>query len=298
MAYGAPRTIRDHVLYVERRLKATHVAFGHGTEDARDEAAWLVSGALKIAPNRLTAKLAEIPGRKAVARIRSLLAARIRTRQPLAYLLGEAWFMGRRYLVDPRVIVPRSLIGEFLPEDGASPLADIDIRSILDLCTGSGAIAIAAARAFPGAQVDAVDISQDALKVAARNVRLHGLGNRVRLIASDLYSGLRGRRYDLILSNPPYVSAAEMASLPQEYRKEPALALEAGADGLDLVLPILQQAPEHLTDDGRLALEVGASRAALENRFPDRPFLWLASADDECVGYWHREDLEDFAGDE
>ncbi len=298
MVYGAPRTVRDHVLYVERRLKAAHVVFGHGTEDARDEAAWLVSGALRIPPNGLAARLAETPSRKVAARIRTLLAARIRTRQPLAYLLGEAWFMGRRYLVDPRVIVPRSLIGEFLPEDGASPLADPDIRSILDLCTGSGAIAIAAARAFPGAQVDAVDISQDALKVASRNVRLHGLGHRVRLIASDLYGALAGRRYDLILSNPPYVSAAEMASLPREYRKEPALALEAGAEGLDLVLPILRQAPTHLTDDGRLVLEVGASREALEARFPDEPFLWLASADDECVGYWHREDLWDFASDE
>ncbi len=298
MVYGAPRTVRDHVLYVERRLKAAHVAFGHGTLDVRDEAAWLVSGALKIPPDRLTAKLGEVPGRKAVARIRTLLAARIRTRQPLAYLLGEAWFMGRRYLVDRRVIVPRSLIGEFLPEDGASPLADPDIRSILDLCTGSGAIAIAAARAFPGASVDAVDISQDALKVASRNVRLHGLGERVRLIASDLYAGLEGRRYDLILSNPPYVSTAEMAALPREYRTEPALALEAGPDGLDLVLPILRGASRHLTDEGRLILEVGASRESLEARFPDRPFLWLASAYDECVGYWHREDLSDFANDE
>ena len=297
MVYGAPRTVRDHVLYVEQRLKAAHVAFGHGTEDARDEAAWLVSGALKVPPDKLAAKLAEVPSRQTVARIRTLLAARIRTRQPLAYLLGEAWFMGRRYLVDPRVIVPRSLIGEFLPEDGASPLADPDIRSILDLCTGSGAIAIAAARAFPGACVDAVDISQDALKVAARNVRLHGVGDRVRLIASDLYAGLEGRRYDLILSNPPYVSTAEMASLPREYRTEPALALEAGPEGLDLVLPILKGASRHLTDEGRLVLEVGASREPLEARFPDRPFLWLASTCDECVGYWHREDLSDFAND-
>ena len=297
MGYGAPRTIRDHILFVERRLKAAHVAFGHGTEDARDEAAWLVAGAMKIAPGALAARLALRPGRAAAARIRTLLAARIRTRRPLAYLLGEAWFAGHRYVVDPRVIVPRSLIGEFLPEGGASPLADPDIGAILDLCTGSGAIAIAAARAFPRARVDAVDISQDALKVAARNVRLHGLTGRIRLFASDLFAGIGKRRYDLILSNPPYVSAPEMAALPREYRNEPALALSGGEDGLDLVVPILHQAGAHLTEDGRLVLEVGASREALERRFPDRPFLWLASAADECVGYWHKEDLEIFARD-
>ena len=297
MTYGAPRTVRDHILFVERRLRAARVVFGHGTEDARDEAAWLVAGAMRIAPDALTERLGTTLGRAAVSRIRALLAARIRTRQPLAYLLGEAWFAGHRYVVDRRVIVPRSLIGEFLPEQGGSPLADADITSILDLCTGSGAIAIAAARAFPGARVDAVDISEDALRVAARNLRLHGLADRVRLIASDLFSNLKGQRYDLILSNPPYVSEAEMAALPREYRNEPTLALAGGADGLDLVLPLLREAPEYLTDDGRLVLEVGASRAALEARFPDQPFLWLASANDECVGYWHREDLDGWAGD-
>ncbi|WP_298135158.1 50S ribosomal protein L3 N(5)-glutamine methyltransferase [Acidiferrobacter sp.] len=297
MPYGAPRTVRDHVLFVERRLKAAHVALGHGTGDVRDEAAWLVSGAMGIAPGALTRHLASVPGRAITARIRALLASRIRTRQPLAYLLGEAWFAGRRYIVDPRVIVPRSLIGEFLPEGGGSPLADPDITSILDLCTGSGAIAIAAARAFPKAQVDAVDISEDALKVAVRNVRLHGMSGRVHPIASDLFSRLEGRRYDLIVSNPPYVSEAEMAELPREYRHEPTLALAGGTDGLDLVVPLLRRAREHLTADGRLVLEVGASRAALEARFPDQAFLWLASLADECVGYWHRQDLEDWAGD-
>ncbi len=297
MTYGAPRTVRDYVLFVERRLKAARVEFGHGTEEARDEAAWLVAGALGIAPGALAERLGTLPGRGAGARIRALLASRIRTRQPLAYLLGEAWFAGRRYIVDPRVIVPRSLIGEFLPEQGGSPLADPDITSILDLCTGSGAIAIAAARAFPGARVDAVDISEDALKIAARNVRLHGVADRVRIIASDLFSNLEGRRYDLIVSNPPYVSEAEMANLPREYRQEPALALAGGVDGLDLILPLLREAPRHLTDDGRLVLEVGASRVALEARFPDEPFLWLASAADECVGYWHREDLAGWVDD-
>ena len=297
MTYGAPRTVRDYVLFVERRLKAARVEFGHGTEDARDEAAWLVAGAMRIAPDALAGRLGTVPKRAAASRIRALLASRIRTRQPLAYLLGEAWFAGRRYVVDRRVIVPRSLIGEFLPEQGGSPLADPDISSILDLCTGSGAIAIAAARAFPGAQVDAVDISEDALTVAARNVRLHGMADRVHIIASDLFRNLKGRRYDLILSNPPYVSEAEMAALPREYRNEPPLALAGGVDGLDLVLPLLRAAPRHLTEDGRLVLEVGASRMALEARFPGQPFLWLASANDECVGYWHREDLEGWVDD-
>lgn len=228
------------------------------------------------------------------ARIRALLAARMRTRAPLSYLLREAWFAGRRFYVDQRVIVPRSLIGEFLVPGDPSPLAPPDIRSILDLCTGSGAIAISAAHAYPGAQVDAVDISDDALAVAARNVRLHGLGGRVRLLKSDLFAGLFGRRYDLILSNPPYVAEPDMEDLPWEYQQEPRLALEAGPDGLDLVLPILYQSRDHLTARGRLVLEVGASREALEARFPEAPFLWLASEADECVGYWHTEDLDIF----
>ena len=287
MRYGAPRTVRDFVLYVERRLISAHVGFGHGTEDARDEAAWLVAGAMKMAPERLGEKLMSIPNARDRACIRTLLAARIRTRAPLSYLLREAWFAGHKFYVDARVIVPRSLIGEFLLPGDPSPLAPPSIRSILDLCTGSGAIAISAARAYPGARVDAVDISTEALAVAARNVRLHGLSHRVQLISSNLFSALPGRRYDLILSNPPYVADSDMEDLPLEYRREPRLALAAGPDGLDLVLPILYQAHQHLTARGRLVLEVGASREALEARFPEMPFLWLASQADDCVGYWH-----------
>ncbi|HUW98075.1 MAG TPA: 50S ribosomal protein L3 N(5)-glutamine methyltransferase [Acidiferrobacter sp.] len=294
MSYGAPRTVRDYVLYVERRLASAHVGFGHGTDNARDEAAWLVAGAMKIPPGMLANKLMATPTTRERARMRTLLAARIRTRAPLSYLLREAWFAGRRFYVDQRVIVPRSLIGEFLFPGDPSPLAPAGIRSILDLCTGSGAIAISAAFAYPAAQVDAVDISPEALAVAARNVRLHGLGHRVRIVSSDLFAALSGRRYDLILSNPPYVTDDEMRDLPIEYRREPRLALAAGPDGLDLVLPILYQAHKYLTARGRLVLEVGASRGALEARFSETPFLWLASAQDDCVGYWHKEDLAVF----
>jgi len=294
MSYRAFQDIGDCVLYVERRLHAAQVEFGHGTDNARDEAAWLVAGAMKIAPGALMGKLSEKPKPAVIARIRALLAKRIRTRMPLAYLLREAWFAGRPFYVDPRAIVPRSLIGEFLLPDGPSPLADPGIRSILDLCTGSGAIAISAAKAFPRAEVDAIDISEDALKVAFRNIRRHRLDHRVRLIPSNLFSAIPNRRYDLILSNPPYVSLEDMADLPLEYRREPKLALEAGPDGLDLILPILYQARKHLLPQGRLALEVGASREALERRFPNLAFLWLASEADECVGYWHRSDLKPF----
>lgn len=294
MPYGRPRTVRDHILFVERRLEGAHVEFGHGTDNARDEAAWLVAGALEMRPEDLSAKLTSEPSRRALARIRTLLAARIRTRAPLSYLLREAWFAGRRFYVDKRVIVPRSLIGEFLLPGDPSPLAPKPIRSILDLCTGSGAIAISAAFAYPAATVDAVDLSADALAVAARNVRLHRLDHRVRLISSDLFTALSGRRYDLILSNPPYVAESDMHDLPLEYLREPRMALAAGPDGLDLILPILYQAQSHLTARGRLVLEVGASREALEARFPDTPFLWLASEADDCVGYWHKEDLDVF----
>lgn len=292
MRSGRPRTIRDMVLHVEQRLKDTHVGFGHGTDNARDEAAWLVTGALKIPPHQLLVHLKDPVTGPIVARIRALLAARIRRREPLSYLLKEAWFAGLRFYVDRRVIVPRSLIGEFLMPGDPSPLASPDIRSVLDLCTGSGAIAIAAARAFPHAHIDAVDISVPALAVASRNIRLHHLEHRVHPIVSDLFTALPGKRYDLILCNPPYVSNAEMRTLPTEYQREPRLALAAGRDGLDLIIPILEQAAPHLTTRGRLVLEVGASRVALEKRFPNAPLLWLASTDDMCVGYWEREDLE------
>ncbi len=291
---GRPLTVRDWVLFTERRLIASRVGFGHGTWDARDEAAWLVSAALRIPPQTLGAHLSERLSGRAQARARALLRSRIRTRAPLSYLVREAWFAGLSFFVDPRVIVPRSLIGEFLRAGDPPVLAPSGITRILDLCTGSGAIAIAAARLWPGARVDAADISPEALAVAARNVRRHRLGHRVRLIRSDLFAALSGERYDLILSNPPYVAEDELADLPREFQWEPRLALAAGPEGLDCVLPILTRAARHLTDTGRLVLEVGGARAALESHYPEAPLLWLASNDDECVGYWHKEDLAAF----
>lgn len=255
----------------------------------------MVAAALRCDPRELAGVWAQpLPGR-ARARLRALLAARIRTRAPLAYVLKEAWFADRRFRVDQRVIVPRSLIGEFLRPGTPSPLAPPGIRRILDLCTGSGAIAIAAAYSFRGARIDAADLSPAALQVAAYNRARHGFNHRITLIESDLFTALGGRRYDLILCNPPYASDAEMRALPREYRHEPRLALAGGRDGLNLVCPILAAAAAHLTARGRLVLEVGASRARLEARHPELPFLWLATSNDECVGYWRRADLAAFA---
>lgn len=292
---GAPVSVRAHVLAVERRLRDARVSFGHGTDNARDEAVWMVAAAWRRDPRDLAGEWARpLPG-QARARLRALLAARIRSRAPLAYVLREAWFAGRRFRVDARVIVPRSLIGEFLRPGAPSPLAPPRIGRILDLCTGSGAIAVAAAYCFRRAHIDAVDLSPLALQVAAYNRARHGFNHRITLIQSDLFATLGKRRYDLILCNPPYVTDAEMRTLPREYQREPRLALAGGYDGLDLVRPILATAADHLTARGRLVLEVGASRAHLEACYPEAPCVWLATSNDECVGYWRRADLAAFA---
>ena len=199
-----------------------------------------------------------------------LVDERIRTRKPAAYLLNEAWLGPHRFYVDERVIVPRSFIAELLLKKKLGT----GYRSVLDLCTGSGCLAILAALAFPEATVDAADLSADALAVARRNVADYGLGKRVRLVKSDLFSALRGRRYDLIVSNPPYVKASSMRKLPQEYRKEPEMALASGADGLDHTRLILATAREQLNPGGLLAVEIGHNRKALEKAFPKLPFEW------------------------
>jgi ribosomal protein L3 glutamine methyltransferase len=217
----------------------------------------------------------------------------VRERTPAAYLTHEAWLGEFRFYVDERVIVPRSFIAELL-RDGLAPwIADAKrVRSALDLCTGSGCLAVLAAHAFPKAQVDAADLSPEALQVARRNVKDYALGKRVRLVRSDLFKRLAARRYDLILSNPPYVDAATMRALPREYRREPRLALAGGRDGLELVRRMLAQAAAHLNPGGLLIVEIGHNRAVLEKAYPRLPFTWLeTSAGDDYVFMLRREDL-------
>lgn len=274
---------------VERRLVDARVSFGHGTTNARDEAAWLVLHALALpldmplSDRSLTAD--------EVRRIDALVAERIRSRKPTAYLTNEAWLGEHRFYVDERVIVPRSYVAELL-RDRLAPWAPGRVRHALDLCTGSGCLAILLALAFEGARVDAADISKDALQVARRNVRDYGLDDCVTLIASDLYTKLGARRYDLVVSNPPYVREAVMKRLPPEYTKEPTLALAGGRDGLDLVRRIVAGAPAHLAPGGVLVVEVGHNRSAVERAFPRLPLAWPhTSGGDDCVFVITREAL-------
>lgn len=273
-----PTTFRDFVVWGERQLRRARVHCGHGTDNARDEAAWLIGATLHLPPKEWDQHADDVLTARQRTAVEKIIRARIETRKPAAYLLNEAWFAGMRFYVDERVIVPRSLIGEFIPDRLRPWVNPRRVTRILDLCTGSGCIAIAAARAFPRATVDAVDLSRDALAVARVNVRRHAVSSRVKLIQSDLFEKLRGRQYDLILSNPPYVDARDMARLPREYQHEPRLALAAGKDGLDLVARILRDAPEHLGTHGQLICEVGNSRAAIEKRYPRLPFTWLATS--------------------
>lgn len=256
--------LRELIARTERKLRAADLHFGHGTDNPRDEAAWLVLRGLGLPFDADLDRPASD-----VARIEGLTERRVCERIPLAYLLKEAWLAGQPFYVDERVIVPRSHIAELLPRLGRPSL-----RRVLDLCTGCGCLAILAARAFPAATVDAADLSPAALAVARKNVARHRLGRRVRPKRSDLFDALRGKRYELILTNPPYVSAPAMTRLPREYRHEPRLALAGGADGLDLVARLLAQAPDHLQPDGLLVCEVGDGQAAVRRRFPRLPLDW------------------------
>ena len=271
-------TLRELILENRDALEAAGVWFGHGTDNALDEAAWLVSHAVGLPPDFDEAELDRVLTPGQVQSARDLVARRIETRQPAAYLIGEAWFAGLPFHVDERVLVPRSPLAELIAERFQPWLAPERSHRVLDLCTGSGCIAIATALALPEARVDASDISHEALEVARRNVARHGVGERVRLWQADLFDGLPAGEYDLILSNPPYVDAQDMAALPAEYRQEPALGLAAGETGLDLVIPLLQQAGRHLAPDGVLIVEVGNSAEALQAAFPAVPFVWLEFA--------------------
>jgi ribosomal protein L3 glutamine methyltransferase len=275
-----------------RRLQAAHVSYGHGTTNARDEAAWLVLHALGLSFEKLESHLEKpLTSRQAQAAA-SLIEERIRTRKPAAYLTHEAWLGPHKFYVDERVIVPRSYIAELLRDEPKPWLSDRPVRRALDLCTGSGCLAILAALTFPEAHVDAVDVSGEALAVARRNVADYGLRARVRTVRSDLYAALGRRRYDLIVSNPPYVRAAVMRTLPQEYRQEPPIALAGGRDGLDLVRRIVTHAPVHLAPGGVLVVEVGHNRERVERAFPRLPPFWAeTSGGDDCVFVVTRETL-------
>jgi ribosomal protein L3 glutamine methyltransferase len=261
------------------------VVFGHGAASAGSEALWIVAHALRVHFDELLDAPSRPVGPAAARRIEAILDRRIGERRPLAYLLREAWLGDLRFYVDERTIVPRSFIAELLPGRLAPWVGTRPIRRILDLCTGSGCLAILAALAFPKATVDAVELSTEALRVAQRNRRSYDLDRRIALIEGDLYVPIAGRRYDLILSNPPYVTASAMRALPSEYRHEPHLALAGGRDGLDLVRRIIGEAPSHLTRRGLMLIEIGHNRRAFERSFPGLHPVWpaLAAATDQLV---------------
>ena len=271
-------TAAEAIDWVADRLQRADLYYGHGTDNPHDEAAaivFFVAGArYPVAADAYDRVLGDSQ-RDALV---DLLGARIESRKPLAYLTHEAWFAGLPFYVDERVLVPRSPIAELIAERFEPWIRAEAVTRILDLCTGSGCIGIACAQAFPAARVDASDISEEALAVAAENVQRFDLGDRVRLVRSDLFAQLEPARYDLIVSNPPYVSAEEMERLPDEYRREPALGLAAGNDGLRMVRPILENARAYLADHGLLVVEVGASQAALEAAYPLVPFTWVEFA--------------------
>lgn len=274
----APLTLRRSLEQLARRLARAGLHFGHGTDNARDEAAALLQHVCEL-PQRISARtwnrrLREIERQG----LEVLVRRRIRERVPLAYLTGYTWFAGLKFHVDARVLIPRSPIAELIEQRFAPWIEASRVRQIVDIGTGSGCIAIACARAFPKAQVDAADIDPAALTVAQRNIRAHRLQRRVRAVLSDHFDALHGHAYDIIVSNPPYVGRREMAGLPPEYRHEPRHALAAGGAGLDSVRVILEQAPRYLRAGGILILEVGNTERAVRRHYPRWPFTWLQFA--------------------
>lgn len=290
---GELLTLLDFVRYAVSRFVEAKLAFAHGTTDPVAEAAFLVSEALHLNPDQFEgfahARVTIAEGKT----ILDLIHQRVTTRKPAAYLVNKVYMRGLPFYVDERVIVPRSFIGELLDshfggEEGAGTLIDdpTAVERVLDLCTGSGCLAILAAHHFPYAAIDAVDVSKGALEVARRNVEEYGLDERITLHRGDLFAPLGDIRYDLIITNPPYVDAEGMAALPPECRAEPKLAFDGGADGLDVVRRILAEAPAHLTPDGGLICEIGRGRDLVDEAFPELPLLWLDTEDSEGEVFW------------
>jgi ribosomal protein L3 glutamine methyltransferase len=288
-------TLLDYVRYAVSRFLEAKLAFAHGTTDPVAEAAFIVCEILHLHPDQFDtfaiARVTAAEGRK----ILDVINARVATRKPAAYLVNKIYMRGLPFYVDERVIVPRSFIGDLLDthfsggetEEGGSLIDDpAAIESVLDLCTGSGCIAILASQSFPNARVDAVDLSKDALAVAAKNVDDYGIGDRLTLHKGDLFAPLGDARYDLIITNPPYVDAHGMADLPDECRAEPAMAFDGGDDGLDVVRRILAEAAYHLTPNGGLLCEIGRGREQIEAAFPELPLLWLDTEDSDGEVFW------------
>jgi len=271
-------TIAELIEQIAVELEQAELCFGHGTDNARDEAAWLV---LHVAGAPLDGSFddwsRELTPAQA-SQITQLVQERCSGRAPLAYLLGSAWFAGLEFEVDHNVLVPRSPLAELVLDQYRPWVNPARVKRVLDMCTGSGCIAVASAVHLPGARVDAADISQSALRLARRNVERHELENRVTLLVSDLFEAVPAAKYDLIVTNPPYVPARSLAELPQEYRAEPGLGLASGEDGLDAVLSILLDAPRFLGEDGVLVCEVGESEDRLAKALPSVPFIWLEFA--------------------
>ena len=285
-------TIRDFLRYAISRFQEAGLAYGHGASNALDEAAFIILEGLHLPIDKLEPFLDArlLPAER--ARLADLIDKRVTTRKPAAYLLGKAYIKGIPFHVDERVIVPRSFIGELLTESlfdehGQGQLIDAEnIETVLDLCTGSGALAIVAAHVLPHAHVDAVELSKDAMEVAKCNIADSEVGERIELLQGDLFAPVAGRRYDLIITNPPYVDAQAMAELPPEYRHEPVMALAGGEDGLDIVRRILREAGAHLNPGGGLLCEIGTGREILDEEFPGLPLLWLDTEESNGEVFW------------
>lgn len=280
-----------------RRFQRAGLWFGHGTDNAWDEAAWLAAHTMELPLPLGEQELRIVPTMAQQRRIDELFTQRVETRQPAAYLTNEAWFCGLAFYVDQRVLVPRSPLAELIADRFVPWIEPENVNTVLDIGTGSGCIAIAVARFLPDVRVLATDISSDALAVAAVNIARHHVADRVTLLKSDLFESIEhGRRFDIIVSNPPYVSTARCAELPDEYQHEPRLGLASGEWGLDHAGPIIERAADHLTPGGVLILEVGESRAALEQRYPNLPINWLEFAHGgEGVALIRAGDLQQYA---